>query len=400
MPAFAATALSFDAAIAQALQGTPQMLAARSKLEASRLAAISAGELPDPKLALGVENFPVGGPDRYSLTRDFMTMQRIAVMQEFPNRDKRDARVAVANARIERSEAERKLALSLVQRETALAWIKRYTVERQLAQLDQLLEENKLFADAIRAQLAGGRAAAADAVLPRQEAALLAERRDELLMQQQQANAALQRWVGAAAAAPLAGSPPQWRLEREHLQQEIQQHPDLQLAYATQRMSEAELRDAQAMKKSDWGLEFAYQRRGPQYGDMVSVQLTFELPFFSAKRQDPQIAARLAERDSAQAEREAMWLEHTQELAAGLAEAERLQRAVTRNRDVQQPLAREKIELSFAAYRGGKASLSDVIAARREALEVQLKLSALEGELQALQARLHYATEHQEPGKY
>lgn len=88
-------ALSFDAAIALALQHTPQLAAARSKLEASRLAAISAGELPDPKLALGIENFPVGGPDRYSLTRDFMTMQRIAVMQEFPDRHKRDARLAI-----------------------------------------------------------------------------------------------------------------------------------------------------------------------------------------------------------------------------------------------------------------------------------------------------------------
>lgn len=81
-------------AIALAVQHTPQLVAARGKLEASRL-AISAGELPDPKLALGIENFPVGGPDRYSLTRDFMTMQRIAVMHEFPDRDKRDARVAI-----------------------------------------------------------------------------------------------------------------------------------------------------------------------------------------------------------------------------------------------------------------------------------------------------------------
>lgn len=393
-PAAPEAALSFDAAVALALQNAPSLAAAQGKLEASRLAALAAGELPDPRLALGVENFPVGGPDRYSLTRDFMTMQRIAVMQEFPNSDKRAARVAVAKARIARSDVALKLAQLQVQRETALAWIRRYTVEQQLASLEQLVAENTLFAGAIRAQLAGGRAAAADAVLPRQEAAQLAERRDELLMQQRQATAALQRWVGAAALAPLAGAAPHWPLQQEHLQQQLQQHPELQLADAMQRMAEAELRDAQAMKKSDWGLELAYQRRGQQYGDMLSLQVTFELPWFAAKRQDPQIAARLAERDSAQAEREAMRQEHAQVLTADLAELERLQRAVERNRAVQQPLVREKIELGLAAYRGGKGSLGDVIAARREALELQLRHSALQGDLLAAQARLHYAFEH------
>ncbi len=50
-----------------------------------------AAELPDPKLRFGLENLPVTDSDRLCYNRDFMTMQRIGVMQEFPHGDKRSA---------------------------------------------------------------------------------------------------------------------------------------------------------------------------------------------------------------------------------------------------------------------------------------------------------------------
>ena len=60
----------------------------------------AAGSLPDPKLSLGIENYPISGMDRWSMTRESMTMQRLALMQEVPNRAKRDAQVASAQARV------------------------------------------------------------------------------------------------------------------------------------------------------------------------------------------------------------------------------------------------------------------------------------------------------------
>ena len=54
--------------------------------------AVSAGQLPDPIATLGVNNLPVNGPDAWSLTRDFMTMTSVGVMQEFTRADKREAR--------------------------------------------------------------------------------------------------------------------------------------------------------------------------------------------------------------------------------------------------------------------------------------------------------------------
>ncbi len=186
---------------------------------------IPAGELPDPKLAVGVENFPIGGPDRYSLTNDFMTMQRIAYMQDVPNRSKRDARIAVAQARVLQAESAQQLSTLSVRRETAVAWIRCYALEQQIALFDSLFKQNKLLESAIQAQLAGGRGSITDVLMPRQEAAMLDERLDELRAQRAQAIAALERWVGAAASESLEGTPPNWPLDRGALTHRIQNHP-------------------------------------------------------------------------------------------------------------------------------------------------------------------------------
>jgi hypothetical protein len=52
--------------------------------------AAAAGQLPDPVLKLGLNNLPIDGPDRYSVTRDFMTMRSVGVMQELTRAEKRE----------------------------------------------------------------------------------------------------------------------------------------------------------------------------------------------------------------------------------------------------------------------------------------------------------------------
>src|SRR3546814_10305466 len=61
-------------------------------LDAARSAAIAADRLPDPKLNLAIQDFPVTGPDAGRFNRDDFTMQVIGVSQDFPNPAKRRAR--------------------------------------------------------------------------------------------------------------------------------------------------------------------------------------------------------------------------------------------------------------------------------------------------------------------
>ncbi|WP_085585624.1 MULTISPECIES: TolC family protein [unclassified Pseudomonas] len=386
-----AGSLTLDEALRLAETGAPSLTAQDAKIQAAGSAAIPAGELPDPKLLLGVQNYPIGGPDRWSLDQDFMTMQTVGLRQEVPNRDKRNARIEVADAAVERATAERRIERLKVRQATALAWIGAYSVERKAALLDALNRENRLLADTVRARIAGGRAEPADAVTPKQEAAQLAERQDDLIRERAQAQAALKRWIGPAASDTPAGSLPDWPVDAQTFNHQLQHHPELAAFAPMTREAEAKVREAVSEKRSDWSWEVDYQHRGREFGDMVSVQLSWDLPLFPETRQNPKIAARQAELSQLEAEREALFREHTEQLETDLAEYQRLDRAVARNRDSLVPLAKEKADLSLASYRAGKGDLNAVVNARRELIETRLKQIDVEEQRALTGARLHFA---------
>ena len=353
-------------------------MANAAQVDVARAAAIPAGELPDPKLLLAVDNLPINTDDRFSLTRDSQTARRIGIMQEFPNQDKRAARVAVAQGQVAMAEAQIKITRLTVLRETAVAWIARDSVERQLVRIDALNLENRLLGEA-----------------PRQEAAEIEERRDALQARRAQAIATLKRWIGPMAEAPLQGNAPDWAITRETLQG-LHRHPELTVFESKEQVLNAEVAEAQAAKKSDWTMEFSYQQRGPQFSDMVSMQVSFDLRLFTAARQDPKIAAKRAARMGLDAEREATLREHAAMLETELAEYQRLSNILQRQRNLLLPLADEKLALATADWRGGKSSLSEVIVARRERIDADLKLIQLTGERSQMAARLYYA--YGEPG--
>ncbi|WP_324731358.1 TolC family protein [Pseudomonas paeninsulae] len=388
-----AAALTLDEALRQAEREAPSLTAQAAQVEAARSSAIPAGELPDPKLLLGLQNVPIEGDNRGRFDREPMTMQMVGVMQEVPNRAKRRARVEVAQAGIERATLEQRVELLKVRRETALAWISALAVEEKLALFQTLYGENELLVKAVRARLAGGRGQAADSVGPRQEAALLAEQEDQLLQSRTQQRAALRRWIGPRADEPLAGRLPNWPVDAQHYQHNLQRHPELALFEPMTDEAQAEVRQAVADKKSDWSWQLAYQKRDPAFGDMMSVQFSFDLPLFPGSRQNPRIAAKQAKLSQLEAEREASEREHAQQLADDLAEYQRLERALRRSQDSLVPLAEEKVALTLADYRSGAGELAGVIAARRELIETRLKHIDFAQARALTSARLYFAYE-------
>ena len=382
--------LSFEATLEIATRSSPDIAVQTTSVDAARSAAVAAGRLPDPKLAVGIENLPVTGADQWSLTRDFMTMRKIGVMQEVPNRAKRQARTDAAEANIARTEAERRVGILTVRRDTALAWLNRYYLERRGALLDELDSENQLFARAVQAQLAGGRGMPADAVIPKQEAAEIADRRDELAAGITRSKAGLSRWVGAAAEEPLQGEPPALALDPQHLRDHVHEHPDLAVYVPMTEMAQAEVHQAEATKHPDWSVELDYGRRGGAFSDMVTLQFTLDLPLFPHTRQDPIIQARRQELARVESERDAMLRDHTQELEGDLAEYDVMTRQLSRAREVHLQLARQKVDDQFASYSAGKADLTSVLVARRELIEQRLKEIDLEQKRATAAARVYY----------
>lgn len=386
-----AAALTLDEALRLAEDNAPSLTAQDAKIQAASSAAIPAGELPDPKLLAGVQNYPIGGPDRWSIDDEFMTMQMVGVRQEMPNRGKRKARIEVADAAVDRAAAERRVERLNVRQSTALAWISSYSVERKDALFQDLYKENRLLADTVRAQIAGGLAQPADAVTPKQEAAQLAEQQDDLVVQRLRAREALKRWIGSAANDKPVGSLPKWPVDPSSYAQKLPHHPELAAFAPMTREAQAKVREAVSEKQSDWSWELDYQRRGREFGDMVSVQFSWDLPLFPDSRQNPRIAAKQAEVRQLEAEREALLREHAQQLENELADYERLNRAVIRYRESLLPLAMEKVELSMASYRAGKGDLNALVIARRELIEARLKQIDVQEQRALSNARLFFA---------
>jgi len=386
-----AHALTLAQTLGIAEQQAPSLQAQAANAQAARSTLTPAGELPDPKLKLGIQSLPIEGDNRWQVDQDGMTMQMIGLMQEVPNRAKRQARVEAAQAGVALADVQHSLARLQVRQRAAEAWIAAFAVQRKLKLFAQLYDENRLFARAIAARLAGGRGQMAEGVLARQEEALLAEQEDALRRDQRIARAALARWVGSAADDPLEGDWPQWSAAPEHYRHGLAQHPALLAYEPMSRQAEARVREAVAEKTPDWSWGVDYLRRGREYGDMVNLTLSFDLPLFVGSRQGPKIAAERARLVAVEAEREALEREHRQELAADLAEYERLDRALARLDDTLLPLAEEKVALAMADYRAGRGELMAVVEARRQRVETRLRRIDLARDRALNNARLHFA---------
>lgn len=382
--------LSYEQAQRVAAERAPMLAARRASAEAAGQLRISAAELPDPKVSAGIDGLPISGPMRYQIAAEPMTQRSFAWMQDMPNAAKRAARRQGADARADREQALLTMEQLTVQREVAAAWLARWYAEQRLALFGRLEDENRLLRDTLNARVAAGSAMPADSTMARQDALMLADRRDELRREQAQAQAALVRWLGEDATQPLAGEPPPLAAEREALHAGITRHADLQAFDPMQRMGQAEVAEAEAAKRGDWGWQLMYSRRGRTYGDMMSFQLSFELPMWAAQRQDPQIAAKRKELERIAAEREDMQRRRREEMDMQLAELDELARKSARLHDEAVPLAAERVALALAAYEANRGDLAAVLAARRERAELGLRALELQARAHTLRAGLNY----------
>ena len=175
-PAHAAGALTLDEALRLAQERSRQLTAQEASANASRNMATAAGQRPDPTLKAGINNLPIDGPDRFSLTRDFMTMRSIGVMQDFTRTDKLKARSARFEREAEVADASRELALANLQRDAAIAWLDRHYQERMREILVGQRDEARLQIEAADSAYRGGRGSQSDVFAARAAVALIEDR--------------------------------------------------------------------------------------------------------------------------------------------------------------------------------------------------------------------------------
>ena len=380
-------ALDFASALRTAELHAPALRARAASSQGAAALQTGAALLPDPKLTLGVQDFPVSGPAQGSLTRDNFTMRQIGISQDVPNRAKRAARADVALARTERERALERVEALSVRRETGLAWITRLFAEKRLALIATLLAQQRQLVDTAPAQYAAGKSMAAALPMARLDALALADRQDEFQREVALASAQLQRWVGSSAQ--LASELPAFTVDAAYLRANIERSAEVAATAPQQALAQAEVREADAAKVGDWGWGVSYGRRGQGYGDLVSVQFTFELPLAPNERQQPQVIAKQKELERLSGEREELLRRQTLELDTMLAELDEVSRKLRRLTQQAQPLAAQRSALTLAAFESGRDSLSAVLQARQQQTELALRALELQAKQAAVQWRLN-----------
>jgi len=384
LPALAvAASLTLTQALDLALQRSEATRSARAGVASASEAAHAAGQLPDPMLRAGVDNLPVTGADRFSTTRDSMTMKRVGIGQEWVSAEKRAARQAAADAMVSRQSISVQAAAAEVRLQTALAYLDAYFAGETL-KLTALSERH------IREELEAAKARLSSSSGTGQEALAMASARGiaedesaEVRQQQSAARVSLERWVGVPAdelAAPVG-------LAIADEQAFIANHPTVLAAQRDIDLARQEAAAAAANRKPNWSWEVSYGRRAG-YSDMVSFGVSIPLPVSPAERQDRETAAKLALVNKAEATLAEATRAAQAEFRGFASDAQRLTDRVQRYQSSVVVPAQQRTAAALAGYRSNQVTLALLFDARHRELEAQRKLLSLQRELAKAEAQL------------
>ena len=379
----------FDEALHLAVAHAPGLSASASREHAASQTIAGTTALPDPRLTLGLSDWPVTGPDAFDLRADDMTSRQIGLMQEFPARAKREARRSVAQAQFDRAQALTVAERAAVRRRAAQAWFTLWSAQARREALEALRDTSDIAERTAQARLAGGSGSAAETLAVKAAALALENRIEAAQGAVESAAAGLARWLDADRDSPTAsGALPDLRhlrVAEDRLLANLDHLAPLLPWAESERVAEAEVDAALAQKRPDYGLALSYGRRerspaGASRSDMVMLELSIGLPLFTRNRQDRDIAARRADLDAAAAERDEARREQRETLRRTLSGWRALVRQLDRLERESLPLARDRSAVALAAYAAG-GELQAWLDARRDEIELTIGHARLQGEL-------------------
>jgi outer membrane protein TolC len=354
----APTALGLTRAQQLAIERSPQMAAYDAAITAARHLAAPPSRSSEATGQTGIAPLPVEDADALSYGRDANPVRRIDVAREVSSPEQREALAQRYAREADRAAAEKTAMTVDIARDAALAWLDCYYVEKISRVAGEGLKAAQAELEAAESTYWAGRVSQADFYGARSVLVMFEDKSSEVEHRVRAARIALNRWVGDAGDAPLDGLPniDRIRLRAGALEGDLVRQPDVALLEKQEDLGASDVRLAQA-------------NRQPQR----------------------EIAVLVARRDEAHAARQ-------EKLRAKVAEFRIMidlwQHARDRrNRYANElvPLARERTQATLAAYRGGKASLTDVLGARRAESETQMQSVEMERETARVWARLEFA---------
>lgn len=347
--------------------------------------SVVAGELPEPSLRIGLNNFPV---ESGGFSTEAMTNMALAVRQEFPPGSERRASerrfAALADKERQAAEARRRDVLSAVRRH----WLELNYWQRTHA---HVAESRPFFADLLditRSLYSVGRRSQQDVLRAELELARLDDRLIDVERRSAAARAALRQWIGADADRPLVERLPDWGAVPpvETLKQDLASHPALEAADAEIAAREAGVAVADARSSPRWAIDLGYSYRegelpsGLPRSDFISLNVTVGLPFLRRRAVDSALSAALAEQRTAESDRQRLYRELVRRVDSVYAQWQDLSRRLSLYDTRILTQTREHADAALLAYQSDRADFADVMRAYIDDLNTRIDYVRLETE--------------------
>ena len=351
-----------------ALAAEPGQLALQARAAAMDERAIAAGELPDPMLRVGLNNFPL---ESGGFSTEGMTQVMIGYRQAFPagkTRSLSSDKFGLLSEQISENAAAR---ARNVRTATQTAWLELYFLDRA----DGLIQETRPFfadlAEITRSLYSVGRKNQQDVLRSELELSRLEDRLIDIERRRGQARATLAEWIGDEAQRPIAGNFPRWDTAPSlvELKEGLSQHPALLAAEAEIGASEAGVKIADERSKPTWALDLGYGYRdgrlpnGEPRSDFVTVGVTVGLPYLRKTAVDSTLSAALQERSAARSSRLRLERELTRQLQSEYAQWRELSRRLALYDKQIIFQAREQADAALLAYQSDVGDFTDVMLA-------------------------------------
>jgi len=386
-----AQVLTLEAARERALARQPALAALELNARALADAAPAEGALPDPRLKFGLLNLPTRNFPNQSW--EDMTQMVVSYEQMLPGGDKRRLRERRALAEAEQARAESAGQRQAILREVGVAWVEAWQAVAAEQKVRDLDREFGHAAELARIAISSGRGSQAEVFASRQMQSLVADRGFELASQAERARAALRRWVPDAGAFDLPTDLPSWR-ERHvglALAGMLEHHPQHAMHVRAQGTAEADVALAREATAPDKSFEVGYGfRAGQNRSDMLMFQVAFELPAWRAQKQDRLVEAKLKLAERVREQRADHLRQLRAELDAAYAEWRIAGERLANFGGAVLPAVRGRLDTLIAAQSANRAEFGQVLEARRQLIETQLQVLALE----AVRARARVALEY------
>lgn len=393
--------LTLDTAIAAAVANDDWLQANQDIEQAQLEQAISDGQLPDPRMSVGLANMPV---DSFSFNQEQMTQFRLGVNQNFPGGD---TLALQAKRRQQESEVnpylrvDRQASMALV---VSNLWLDSFLAQQSIAFIndDRALFEQLIEITSSRYTNAAGLARQQDLVRAELELIRLDDRLATLRQLQNSNKQKLSQFLpDELVAAPLSTQLPQLHEPTASLTSLAEateffaKHPKILAHNKRIDVADTEVELARQSLKPSYtvGASYGYRDNSPlgmDRADFLSLDFSFDLPLFSEKRQGPRIRASEYTASARHTERLLLFKElyaDYQQATAELAVLEQRHDLYT-NTLISQ--INDLTEATLSAYTADEGDFEEVMRAYIGELNTKIELLQIDVARQKMLARLNY----------